>query len=46
MAPPVALGTTMSSNDQKKFERFISLGPPKLSEAIGEDAYKFLIEYQ
>lgn len=39
----VASGTTMSSDDQKRFEKYINLGLPKFSGAIGNDDYEFLI---
>lgn len=40
----VASGTIMSSNEQKRFDRFILLGLPKFSSAIDKYGYKFLIE--
>lgn len=43
---PISLGPIMSFNDQKKFERFIFLGPPKFSNAIEEDAYEILLDRQ
>lgn len=42
---PVISITVMSSNNQKWFERFIHLAPPKLTGAIGEDSYEFLIDF-
>lgn len=33
------LGPIMYSDDQKRFEKFNHLGPPKFSSAIREDAY-------
>ena len=40
------LGTMMSSDDQKRFGRFIHLAPSKFSGVIGENAYEFLIDCQ
>lgn len=37
--------TIISFKDQKRFERFTHLGPPRFSGVIGEDAYEFLIDY-
>lgn len=41
--PSISSGTTMSSNNQKIFDRFIHMDPPKFSGAIGKDAYEFMI---
>ncbi|PHT78051.1 hypothetical protein T459_16103 [Capsicum annuum] len=36
----------MSSEDQKRFERFTYLGPPRFSGVMDEDAYEFLVDCQ
>ena len=36
----------MSADEQKRFEQFMRLSPPKLIGAIGDDAYEFLIDCQ
>lgn len=41
----IILDPVMSSDDQKRFERFIYLALPKFSGAIREDAYEFLLDY-
>lgn len=35
----------MYYDDQKMFEKFISLTPHKFNGAIGEDAYEFLTDF-
>lgn len=40
----VALHTMMSSNDKKRFKRFIHVTSPKFSVVIGKHAYEFLID--
>ncbi|KAF3630477.1 hypothetical protein FXO37_28466 [Capsicum annuum] len=42
--PPLIASAVMSSDDQKRFKRFIQLGPPKFGGVVAEDAYEFLIE--
>lgn len=44
--PPIVKGIVMSFRDQKCFTRVTHLGPPKFSNVMGKDAYKFLIDYQ
>lgn len=36
----------MFSKDQKRFKRFTSLGPPRCSGDVGEDAYESLNDCQ
>lgn len=40
----VSLGSIISSDDHKRFERFIHLGLLKFSGAIGEDAYELFVD--
>lgn len=42
----VALGKVVSSDGQKRFERFICLALTKFSEEICKDTYEFLTDYQ
>lgn len=41
-----AVKIVMSSEDHQRFERFTSLGPPRLSSVVDEDSYEFLIYYR
>lgn len=44
--PPIIASGTMSSEDQRRFQRLTLLDPPKFSNVIGEDAYQFLMDYR
>lgn len=41
----IALSHVISFNNQKRFGSFIFLAPSKFIGIIGEDTYKFLIEF-
>lgn len=43
--PPFAVSIIMSFEDQKRFERFTHLGPPRFSDVVEKDAYEFLIDF-
>lgn len=38
---PIFMITIMSSEDKKRFEIFTNLGPPRFSDVVRKDAYKF-----
>ncbi|KAF3615084.1 hypothetical protein FXO38_35315 [Capsicum annuum] len=40
------LGTVISLEDQKRFERFTNLGPSRFSGVLVEYLYDFLIDYR
>lgn len=46
IVPPLAASIFMYSMDQKRFEIFTYLDPPRFSMVVDEDANEFLIDYQ
>ena len=41
---PLVVSTVMSFKDQKRFERFTHLGPPRFNGTVDENSYEFLID--
>lgn len=43
---PIALNPIVSTDEWKRFKRFISISPPKFNGAIEEVVFEFFIDFQ